>query len=97
MEEALHQPYQCAVQLIDAGVEVSRRDTVSFVKVNPFNYKGRKFTVRPTAHVKSLPEVNVKDYVRNLRTALGQTFKPMNIVFEIRKDKKISDWFGTIR
>ena len=96
-EEALHQPYQCAVQLIDAGVEVSKRDTVSFVKVSPFNYQGKKFTVKPTAHVKSLSEVNVKDYVRNLRTALGQTFNPMNIEFEIRKDKKISDWFGTNR
>jgi DNA polymerase elongation subunit (family B) len=97
LEEALHQPYQCAVQLIDAGVEVSKRDTVSFVKVNPFNYRGKKFTVKPTAHVKSSSEVNVNDYVRNLRTALGQTFKPMNIEFEIEKDKKISDWFGTNR
>lgn len=97
LEEVLHQPYQCAVQLIDAGVDVSKRDTVSFVKVNPFNYKGKKFTVKPTAHVKGLSEVNVKDYVRNLRTALGQTFNPMNIEFEIRKDKKISDWFGTNR
>ena len=97
LEEALHQPYQCAVQLIDAGVEVNKRDTVSFIKVNPFNYKDKKFTVKPTAHVKSLSEVNVKDYVRNLRTALGQTFNPMNIEFEIRKDKKISDWFGTNR
>lgn len=97
LEEALHQPYQCAVQLIDAGVEVSKRETVSFVKVNPFNYRGKKFTVKPTAHVKSLSEVNVNDYIRNLRTALGQTFKPMNIEFEIEKDKKISDWFGTNR
>ena len=97
LEEALHQPYQCAVQLIDTGVGVSKRDTVSFVKVNPFNYRGKKFTVKPTAHVKSLSEVNVNDYVRNLRTALGQTFKPMNIEFEIEKDKKISDWFGTNR
>ena len=95
LEEALHQPYQCAVQLIDAGVDVSKRDTVSFIKVNPFNYKGKKFTVKPTAHVKSLLEVNVKDYVRNLRTALGQTFNPMNIEFELKKDKEISDWFNT--
>ncbi len=97
LEEVLHQPYQCAVQLIDAGVDVSKRDTVLFIKVNPFNYKDKKFTVKPTAHVKGLSEVNVKDYVRNLRTALGQTFNPMNIEFEIRKNKKISDWFGTNR
>ena len=56
---------------------------------------GKKFTVKPTAHVKGLSEVNVKDYVRNLKTALGQTFNPMNIEFEMKKDKKISDWFNT--
>jgi len=78
-------------------VEVNKRDTVSFIKVNPFNYKGKKFSVKPTAHVKSLSELNVKDYVRNLKTALGQTFNPMNIELERRKDKKISDWFGTDR
>lgn len=95
LEEALHQPYQCAVQLIDAGVHVGKRDTVSFVKVKPFNYKGKRFTVKPTEHVKSLLEVNVEDYVRNLRTALGQTFDPMNIRFEMKRDKMISDWFDT--
>jgi len=94
MEEALHQPYQCAVQLIDSGKEVRKRDTVSFVKVKPFTYRGKRFTVKPTKHVKSLSEINVEDYVRNLRTALGQTFGPMDIRFEAKKDMELSEWFS---
>jgi len=94
MEEALHQPYQCAVQLIDSGKEVRKRDTVSFVKVKPFIYRGKRFTVKPTKHVRSLSEINVEDYIRNLRTALGQTFGPMNIRFEVKKDMKLSEWFS---
>lgn len=93
MEEALHQPYQCAVQLIDSGIEVNKRDTVSFIKVNPFNYRGKKFTVKPSSHVKNVAEINVEDYVRNLRTALGQTFEPMDIDFEPKRDMEISEWF----
>jgi DNA polymerase elongation subunit (family B) len=94
MEEALHQPYQCAVQLIDSGKEVSKRDTVSFIKVKPFLYRGKRFTVKPAEHVKSLSEINVEDYVRNLRMALGQTFGPMNIRFEAKKDMDLSRWFS---
>jgi hypothetical protein len=59
-----------------------------FIKVKPFNYQGRKFTVKPTEQVKSLHEINLEDYVRNLRTALNQTFKPMNIVFTNEKTTK---------
>jgi DNA polymerase elongation subunit (family B) len=94
MEEALHQPYQCAVQLIDSGKEVRKRDTVSFVKVEPFIYRGKRFTVKPTKHMRSLSEINVEDYIRNLKTALGQTFGPMNIRFEAKKDMELSEWFS---
>ena len=94
MEETLHQPYQCAVQLIDSGKEVSKRDAVSFIKVKPFMYEGKRFTVKPTDHVKSLLEINIEDYVRNLRTALGQTFGPMGILFEKETAIKISEWFN---
>ncbi len=87
------QPYQCALQLADAGEKLSRRDVVHFVKVKPFNYKGKTFTVKPVSHVKSLAELNVEDYVRNLRTALEQTFEPMNIRLE--KEVKLTDWFKT--
>jgi len=94
LDEAMHQPYQCAVQLMESGREVNKRDTVSFIKVKPFMYKGKKFTVKPSDFVKSTAEINVDDYIRNLRTALGQTFEPMNISFEEEKDMKISEWFG---
>jgi len=94
MEEALHQPYQCAVQLIDSGKEVNKRDTVSFIKVKPFMYKDKRFTVKPAEHVESLSEINVEDYIRNLKTALNQTFGPMSIKFETQKDMELSDWFG---
>jgi len=87
------QPYQCALQLIDAGERLSRRDTVHFVKVKSFNYKGKTFTVKPVSHVKSLAEINVEDYIRNLTTALEQTFEPMNI--QLEKDTKLTDWFRT--
>jgi len=85
------QPYQCALQLIDAGEKLSRRDTVHFIKVKPFNYKGRTFTVKPVDYVKNLAEINVEDYVRNLTTALEQTLEPMDIKLE--KDMKLTDWF----
>lgn len=91
--KALHQPYQCAIQLLDSGREVRKRDTVSFIKVKPFNHKGRKFTVKPLDHVKNVLEINVEDYVRNMITALNQTFKPMGIKLQTRKERKISDWF----
>ncbi len=85
------QPYQCAIQLMDAGEKLSRRDTVHFIKVKPFSYKGKTFTVKPVAHVKNLSETNVDDYIRNLTTALEQTFDPMNITLE--KEVKLTDWF----
>jgi len=93
LDEAMHQPYQCAVQLMDSGREVNKGDTVSFIKVKPFMYKGKKFTVKPSDFVKSTAEIN-EDYIRNLRTALGQTFEPMNITFEVEKDMKLSKWFS---
>ncbi len=86
--KSLHQPYQCAIQLLDSGKKVKRRDTMRFVKVKPFKYQGRKFTVKPTEHVKKFNEINVLDYIRNLRTALDQTFKPMKITInEFEKGK----------
>jgi DNA polymerase I len=85
------QPYQCAFQLMEKGEELKRRDTVHFVKVNPFAYKGRTFTVKPVDSVKNLSEVNVDDYIRNLMTALEQTFEPMQLT--LRKEAKLTDWF----
>jgi len=50
-----------------------------FVKVKPFNYQGRRFTVKPIDHLNNFREINVDNYMRNLITALNQVFKPMNI------------------
>lgn len=88
------QPYQCAVQLQDAGVKVKRNDTMHFIKVKPFTYRGRTFTVKPAEQVKSIREINVEDYVRNMTTALSQTFAPMGIKLEKpeKTEKRISDW-----
>jgi len=91
-EEALHQPYQCAIQLMDIGREVHRGDIVSFVKVKPFNRGGKSFTVKPTELVKDFREINQDDYVRNLRTALNQTFKPMNISFKEETETTLADF-----
>lgn len=89
-EKALHQPYQCALQLVDSGKMVQSGDIVKFVKVKPFQYRGRAFSVKPAELVKDPREVNVDDYIRNLRTALNQTFKPMNIEFKEDADRKVA-------
>ena len=86
------QPYQCALQLIDAGKKVNRGNTVTFIKVKPFEYKGKTFTVKPVEFVKSLAEINVEDYVRNLLTALNQSFKPMDIRLNSEEETKIVKW-----
>jgi len=86
------QPYQCALQLIDAGKRLQRWDTVSFVKVKPFKYKEKTFTVKPAEFVTNPAEINIEDYVRNLLTALKQTFMPMGIELEAEKETEISRW-----
>ncbi|NWF86876.1 hypothetical protein HXY32_03600 [Candidatus Bathyarchaeota archaeon] len=86
------QPYQCAVQLIDARKRLNRWDTVSFIKVKPFKYKEKTFTVKPAEFVTSLAEINTEDYVRNMLTALNQTFKPMGIELEAETKTEISRW-----
>jgi len=80
-EAAIHQPYQCAIQLINSGKSVEKGDIVNFVKVRSFTYMGRTFTVKPIEMIKDIGEVNTEDYVRNLRTALNQTFKPIDLRF----------------
>jgi len=91
-DEPLHQPYQCAVQLMDQGIKVSRGSLVSFVKVKPFIYGGKRYTVKPLNLVKSIQEINVEDYVRNLRTALSQVFKPMNLSFDEKQRTTLADF-----
>jgi DNA polymerase elongation subunit (family B) len=90
--KSLHQPYQCSRQLIDVGKKLKRGDKVSFIKVKPFVYKGRIFSVKPAEAVTTLTEINVEDYARNLRTALEQVFEPMGIKFEEGKPD-MRRWF----
>jgi len=85
------QPYQCAVQLEEAGVKVKRNDVMRFIKVRPFIYRGKTFSVKPADQVNSVREINVEDYIRNMTTALNQTFAPMGIKLE-KPEKRISDW-----
>lgn len=68
--------------------------TIYFFCVKAFTHLGRKFTVKPTEQVKKFSEVNVMDYIRNLRTALNQTFKPMNITFlnQEKSEKTLFDF-----
>jgi DNA polymerase elongation subunit (family B) len=90
--KVLPQAYQCAAQLIDAGKQVKQRETVSFIKVKQFNYRGKQFSVKPADRVTSLLEINVEDYTRNLTTALNQTFEPMDITFKTKTETKITEW-----
>lgn len=90
--ETLHQPYQCAVQLIDSGLRVKVGEEVRFVKVKPFKYRGKTFTVKPTILVRGFHEVNVDDYVKNLISALNQTFKPMGIAFDKPMHRDLADF-----
>ncbi len=90
----LPQPYQCAKQLIDSGTNVKEGDIVNFIKVKPFTYQDREFTVKPADQVKNTTEINVEDYIRNLTTALNQTFKPMGIDFKSETEQKITNWLS---
>lgn len=90
---SMSQPYQCAVQLMDQGKKLRRRDVVQFVKVKPFNYKGRMFTVKPVDQVRNVVEINIDDYTRNLNTALYQTFESMGISLEKEEEAKLTEWF----
>jgi len=66
-------------------------DIVNFVKVKPFYFRGKIFTVKPAKYVDNMSGINVDDYIRNLTTALAQTFAPMGIKLE-KPEKRISDW-----
>lgn len=72
------QPYQCAIQLIDEGVTLRRRQTLTFAKVKAFNYKGRRFSVKPINRVKK-DEINISDYVSNMYSMMSQVLEPLGI------------------
>lgn len=86
------QPYQTALQLIQSGKKLRQGDTISFVKVKPFKYGSKVFTVKPSEFITDLSEINVNDYIRNLLTALNQTFEPMGVKLEAERKADISKW-----
>jgi DNA polymerase I len=83
-ENIIHQPYQCSTQLIDSGKVLRKGDSVSFIKVKPFIYRGKTFTVKPFEEFNNSIEyeINIEDYVRNLKTAMNQTFKILDLRFD---------------
>jgi DNA polymerase I len=83
------QPYQCAIQLLERGEKVAKGDIVNFIKVKPFSFKGKIFTVRPAKYVENISEISVNDYIRNMTTALEQTFAPMGIRLEKPEKKNL--------
>ncbi len=86
------QPYQAAKILRDSGVLLKEWDEIRFVKVRPFRYEGRNFTVKPVDRVLQ-NEVNVEDYVRTLGLAMGQVFEPMGLSFsKSRQDRTLADF-----
>jgi len=90
--DILHQPYQCAIQLINNGVKVRTGDEVRFIKVKPFKYLGKTFTVKPTFLVKGIHEVNIDEYIKGMISALNQTFKPMGLSFYQPIHKDLSEF-----
>jgi len=86
------QPYQTALQLIQSGKRLRQGDTISFVKVKPFKFGNRIFTVKPSELVRNISEINAGDYIRNLLTALNQAFEPMGVKLEAERKADISKW-----
>ena len=77
---ALAQPYQALQQLTDRGIKVKRWDEVGFVKVKPFRYGTRTFTVKPT-RLAAKEEIDIPDYVRRLEMAFQQVLEPLQLPF----------------
>ncbi len=74
----LPQTYQCAIQMVDSGSNLRRGQTVTFAKVKAFNYRGRKFSVKPINIVRK-EEVNIPEYVSNMYSLMAQILEPLGI------------------
>ena len=88
------QSYQCAIQLIDAGIRLRRGQTITFAKVKPFYYRGNKFTVKPINFVKK-DEINVQDYISNMHSMMAQILEPLGLgkVSIKNQNMTLSNWF----
>ncbi|MBC7091780.1 MAG: hypothetical protein H5T50_07750 [Nitrososphaeria archaeon] len=88
------QSYQCAIQLIDAGIRLRKGQIITFAKVKPFHYRGNKFTVKPINFVKK-DEINLQDYISNMHTMMAQILEPLGLEKVGSKDRHmmLSNWF----
>ncbi|MFX1565724.1 MAG: DNA polymerase domain-containing protein, partial [Promethearchaeota archaeon] len=85
---ALAQPYQALQQLSDKGIKVKKRDEIRFVKVNPFRYSTRTFTVKPT-QMATKDEIDIPDYIRKLEMAFEQILIPLEIDFPKQQSRPL--------
>jgi DNA polymerase elongation subunit (family B) len=76
----LAQPYQAMQQLTDKGIKVQKREEIGFVKVKPFRYGSRTFSVKPT-RMATRHEIDIPDYIRKLEMAFEQVLVPLQIEF----------------
>lgn len=89
----LAQPYQALEQLKDKGVKVKKRDEIGFVKVKPFRYGARTFSVKPT-RMATRNEIDVPDYIRKLDMAFEQVLGPMQIEFPRKQSRGLETFLS---
>ncbi len=92
-DAALAQPYQALQQLTDKGFKVKKRAEIGFVKVNPFRYGPKTFTVKPT-QMATKDEIDINDYVRKLAMAFEQVLVPLDIKFPSQKSHHLDDYLS---
>ncbi len=90
---ALAQPYQALKQLTDSGIKVKKRDELGFVKVIPFRYGSRTFTVKPT-QMATKHEIDVPDYIRKLELAFEQVLVPLKIKFPSKQSRALDSYLS---
>lgn len=91
--KALAQPYQALQQLTDKGIKVKKRGEVGFVKVHPFRYGTRTFTVKPT-QMATKEEIDIPDYVRKLEMAFEQVLVPLGIQFPRQQSQALDSYLS---
>lgn len=88
---SIPQAYQAAILLMEKGDKVRRGMEIGFVKVHPYKHQGHNFSVKPFSQA-NITELNVEDYVRNMMSSLQQTFDPMGVKLEARREVGLSEF-----
>jgi hypothetical protein len=89
----LAQPYQAMQQLTDKGIKVKKREEIGFVKVKPFRYGSRTFSVKPT-RMATRHEIDVPDYIRKLEMAFEQVLVPLQIEFPKKQSRGLDSFLS---